>query len=286
VEDLDISVATVNVRAATTEDVDNLNGHAPIDGATIQQGSLVLVHHLEDEKINGVYRVEAAGAPWTRLPNRNQPAVNEFIEVERGTENQGIWRRKRTKAALFRFVPVRINKMRLGSNLFLRAQLIGASFARIYGFSFEGAYYDLPRPVLFLVHGEGEPATKSSRIIGDITGASAGTIGTRANLSRAPREPSRSGVGAADFQLADDLRVWSYDKADFTIRMDVESGMFEQVLFDLVAGDSGGNVSGAMVRGAMVRGAMVRGAMVRGAMVRGAMVRGAMVRGGRGDASD
>ena len=29
----------------------------------------------------------------------------------------------------------------------------GGVFARIYGFSFEGHYYKLPRPVLFLVRG-------------------------------------------------------------------------------------------------------------------------------------
>jgi hypothetical protein len=31
------------------------------------------------------------------------------------------------------------------------------NLARIYGFSFEGAYYGLPRPSLFLVHGPGTP---------------------------------------------------------------------------------------------------------------------------------
>ena len=45
----------------------------------------------------------------------------------------------------------------LGGNQFLRAQLNApnAGFARIYGFSFEGHYYDLAKPVIMLVHGPG-----------------------------------------------------------------------------------------------------------------------------------
>jgi hypothetical protein len=147
-----------------------------------------------------------------------------------------------------------------------------ATFARIYGFSYDGAYYDLPRPVLFLVHGPGEPAVQSS----NITGASE----TEAQLARAPRRPSLSGVAAAEFGIADDIRVWSYDKADYTIRMDVETGMFEQVLLDIFF-DGGGGVSGARVSGARVSGARVSGARVSGARVSGARVGGP-----RGDASD
>jgi hypothetical protein len=170
-----------------------------------------------------------------------------------------------------------------GNNKLVEMQLPNANIARIYGFSYEGTYHDLPRPTLFLVHGDGEEA----ETVADPRGGGGGGNPVAAKrTARSPDDPSRTGLAVAEFSFADGLRVWSYDKADYTIRMDVETGMFEQVLFDLVAGDGGGNVSGAMVRGAMVRGAMVRGAMVRGAMVRGAMVRGAMVRGGRGDATD
>lgn len=46
---------------------------------------------------------------------------------------------------------------RLGSNNFLQAQLAspGARLARIYAFSYEGHYYDLAAPALFVVHGPG-----------------------------------------------------------------------------------------------------------------------------------
>jgi hypothetical protein len=137
-----------------------------------------------------------------------------------------------------------------------------ARFARIYGFSFEGTYYDLPRPVLFLVHGPGVPAETAP-------GAS--------RVSRAPDTPSRTGVAAPDFSFADDLMVWSYDKADYTIRMDVESGMFEQVLLEAFFDDGGtgwGRVSGAKVSGAKVSGAKVSGAKLAGAKLGGYRFRG------------
>ena len=46
---------------------------------------------------------------------------------------------------------------RLGGNNFLQAQLAspGARLARIYAFSYEGHYYDLGTPAIFLVHGPG-----------------------------------------------------------------------------------------------------------------------------------
>lgn len=157
---------------------------------------------------------------------------------------------------------------RKGKNRQLAKQFNADShFARIYAFSYEGAYYELPWPALFLVHGEGESVTDGNLPSG--------------HAARAPTKPAQTGLSAADFQFSDDIQYWSYDKADYTIRMDVETGMFEQVLLDMMFGDDwlGNSVAGASVRGASVRGASVRGASVRGASVRGASVRGASVRG-------
>ena len=58
--------------------------------------------------------------------------------------------------------------------------------------------------------------------------------------ARAPGDPSLTGLAAADFQFADDCMVWSYDKADYTIRMDVETGMFEDVLLAAMLGGGPG----------------------------------------------
>jgi hypothetical protein len=149
---------------------------------------------------------------------------------------------------------------RAGGNRDVESQLTaaGANFARIYGFSYEGTYYDLPRPVLYLVHGPGQPVSQAR------PGAGPGNV----NVARAPVQPSQGGVAAADFEFADDVMVWSYDKADYTIRMDVETGMFEDVLLDILGG-GGPGVSGARVSGARVSGARVSGARVSGARLSG-----------------
>lgn len=127
-----------------------------------------------------------------------------------------------------------------------------ARFARVYGFSYQGSYFEMTSAALFLVHGKGVKAS-------DI---------------KVP------GPSSQDENFYRELRAWSYDRADQTIRLDVDSGTFEQVLLDTI-GDGGAGVSGARVSGARVSGARVSGARVSGARVSGARISGA-----RGDASD
>jgi hypothetical protein len=158
---------------------------------------------------------------------------------------------------------------RTGGNAELETQLhkdLSPKIARIYGFSYEGTYYDMPRPPLFLVHGEGEPVSLDTNNPKD---------GQRVkNAAGSPGDPSLSGVAAAEFQFSDGLRAWSYDKADHTIRMDVEAGEFQEVLLGMFFGDEGPAVSGARVSGARVSGARVSGARVSGARVSGARLSG------------
>jgi hypothetical protein len=108
---------------------------------------------------------------------------------------------------------------RNSANRFLDQQLerVDAQFARIYGFSFEGHYYDLPRPLIFLVHGPGVPAEDVKP-------------GNRA--SRGPAQLDRAGTGAQGYSFADNMMMWSYDKGDFSIRLDVETGPLEQILLE------------------------------------------------------
>jgi hypothetical protein len=88
-----------------------------------------------------------------------------------------------------------------------------------------------------------------------------------------------SGVAAADFQIADDIRVWPYDKADYTIRMDVETGMFEQILLDVFFGAEAPMVAGGRVAGGRVAGGRVAGGRVAGGRVAGGRVSGGRVGG-------
>ena len=106
----------------------------------------------------------------------------------------------------------------LGANHFLKDQLAAdkARLARIYGFSFEGQYYELPKPALFLVHGEGEILARGSN--------------TRSEIDT-------SGVMARDWEFSEptstnDIRMWEYDKGDFSIRLDIDSGQLWQILLE------------------------------------------------------
>jgi hypothetical protein len=147
----------------------------------------------------------------------------------------------------------------LGANRFLRAQLTAANanLARIYGFSFEGHYYDLPRPVIMLVHGAGVAVN-------------------------APPTIDDTNEAGRDWEFAVGLNYWEYDKDDFSLRLDVESGPLTQILLDATLGaDPLGSYAGASARlsGASAR---VSGASAR---LSGASARlsGASARLRRGD---
>jgi hypothetical protein len=92
-------------------------------------------------------------------------------------------------------------------------------FARIYGFSYEGQYYKMPRPLLFLVRGE-------------------------EGRARIPEEPDGGyrqfntrfvGVEARDWQFGNDIRVWAVDKHDIAVCLDVAIGTYNKVLLESLA---------------------------------------------------
>jgi len=121
-------------------------------------------------------------------------------------------------------------------------------FARIYGYSFSGAYYEMASPVLFLVHGNGNHV----------------------------KNADGPGPWLKDEDpFYETLKIWTYDQSEQTMRLDMAAGTFEQVLL-ADSGDGSAGVSGARVSGARVSGARVSGARISGARLSGA----------RGDASD
>lgn len=251
--------------AATRDKPADFKGAATIDGVDVDSGDHVLVASDKKDEFatNGLYKIGGgANKNWvlTALP------VDAVVKVVDGDENKGYWRQKHKKAGKQKFK--RTTKRGLGKNKHLNNQLDeDAGFARIYGFAYEGTYYELSEPTVFLVHGDGDPASAHNK-----------------PASRSPLDPSVSGVASADYQVANEIRVWSYDKADYSIRMDVMTGMLEQILLDVSfdadgIGISGAKVSGAKVSGAKVSGAKVSGAKVSGAKVSGAKVSGAKARG-------
>ena len=123
---------------------------------------------------------------------------------------------------------------RLGDNNFLLTQLEAGSdkkkdkgppptIARIYGLSFEGHYFDLAKPALFVVHGPGKDANDEK---------------PENRYALAPPDTDHTGVAAQGFTFSDDMKVWSYDKGDFSVRLDVETGPLEDILLEMeLSGD-------------------------------------------------
>ena len=113
---------------------------------------------------------------------------------------------------------------RLGNNNFLQAQLAdeNAVLARIYAFSYEGHYYNLAKPAIFLVHGPGRDP-EAYRPALDLPNA---------RVDRAPADADRTGVASQDYSFSEDMRVWSYDKGDYSIRLEPDAGPFEQILLE------------------------------------------------------
>lgn len=121
-----------------------------------------------------------------------------------------------------------------GANHFLRDQLADANakFARIYGFSYEGAYYNLSRPAIFLVHGDGTPAFPPVPSTPGTGTAPPAAQPPHSQMARGPSATDQSGTAKKDWEFASDIYMWDYDKGDFSLRLDVTAGTFEDILLE------------------------------------------------------
>ena len=267
-EDLEISDPDrpfrVRLASARDEEIAPLAGSQTVDGVQTNVNDFVLIWQQKtDPSENGVYRVQVG--QWLPMPL----VVGDFVTSGADGNSSKLDYRKwryRTRNR-FRLLGLRrgSGNRRRGKNRQLEDQLTpDARFARIYGFSYEGSYYDLPKPVVFLVHGDGDLVTQEPPVPPIV------------HAARAPGDSSRTGLAAAIFDFADGLRVWSYDQADYTIRMDVATGMFEQVLLDamLDGGPGGFDAAGMNARGMNARGMNARGMNARGMNARGMNARG------------
>lgn len=77
--------------------------------------------------------------------------------------------------------------------------------ARIYAFAYEGHYYDLASPAIFVVHGPGV---------------------------KPPNRVDQLGVASSSRKLADDVMVWEHDKSDLSVRLNIETGSLQDILLD------------------------------------------------------
>ncbi len=240
-----------------------------IDGVAVKNGLRVLLKDQTSTAENGLYKV--VRKRLVPLGNKKAPD-GTLVLVSGGSAGGGkVFELGNPVSEVSlnsnpRHGPFAENRTGLTGEL--EQQLLAEQepcFARIYGFSFEGIFYDLPRPVLFLVHGDGVPVSEVPQ---------AGLAAFRP--ARAPGEPSLTGLAVADFQFSDDVLAWSYDKADYSIRMDVETGMFEDILLDAMLG---GGSDGMDARGMNARGMNARGMNARGMNARGMNARGMNARG-------
>ncbi|WP_435661736.1 hypothetical protein [Leisingera caerulea] len=264
VEDIKIVPKFAGAIVGTVNNVQNLSGTS-VNGETLAPGDKVLVMAQTNKGQNGLYKVGSGeNNPWE---DQQQFPKGTIVEIAHGPR-QGLWKQVGDYSAgqqEFTRAGKRQQRSRGRNNLLADQLSDDAKLARIYGFSYEGTYFELPEPVIFLVHGDGESATADNA--------------PQDQAARAPLDPSVTGVASAEYQIANDIRVWDYDKADYSIRMDVMTGMLEQVLLDVYFGGGGPDISGAKVSGAKVSGAKVSGAKVSGAKVSGAKVSGAKARG-------
>lgn len=139
----------------------------------------------------------------------------------------------------------------------------GARFARIYAVSFGGSFRELDPPVILLVHGRGELA--QSRV----------NMGALAKndprVSVAPEAVGKTGTVGQTHQFSEDIHVWTYDKADFSMRMDISTGMLEDIL---IYAEFSGEMDYTSVGGGKVGGGKVGGGKVGGGKVGGGKVGG------------
>jgi hypothetical protein len=95
-------------------------------------------------------------------------------------------------------------------------------FARIYGFSYEGQYFEMVRPAIFLLSGNG---------------------------TEVPDSLEGTGLAAKPPGFRSDLFYWRLDQSDFSVRLDVEVGQLERILLDAEIGpDQRVTMSGQNVR--------------------------------------
>lgn len=257
----------VRVASAMTENIANLTGTNNVNGVEPKAGDFLLIWQQSDGTKNGIYQSKAGA--WIKLH------VNNGDLVVSGPDGDSLdyrtWKYKESDNSFNDITNQRRTGAgrRRGTNRQLEAQLgPDAKMARIYGFSYEGNYYGLTVPTIFLVHGKGEMVTQKGN--------------KDPNPARAPRKVEITGLAAAGFDFADSLRTWSYDQADYTIRMNVETGMFEQVLLDAMF-DGGMDAAGMNARGMNARGMNARGMNARGMNARGMNARGMNARGGNSD---
>ncbi|KAA3624802.1 MAG: hypothetical protein DWQ08_09990 [Proteobacteria bacterium] len=164
------------------------------------------------------------------LLKTNYKSDTKEKDEARGNDNQAmppprLERSLRRKAASTRKVPGKDNDT-------LREATEEPTLARIYSFAYEGHYYKLPRPLVYLVWGDGEDPEKHK-----------GKAGPSVFSTR------DTGLASKGFRFGSDIRAWKMDRLDLSVAIDIEVGKVENILLEPVfmmleqdgAGSGGGS---------------------------------------------
>ena len=87
-------------------------------------------------------------------------------------------------------------------------------------------------PPVYLVHGDGVDAPARP------------PVDPGARIARGPSSADESGVPSKGWEFSSDLKMWEYDKGDYSMRLDVESGPLEQILLDAAVDNEAAHYSG------------------------------------------
>lgn len=91
------------------------------------------------------------------------------------------------------------------------------TLARIYNFAYEGELYQLPKPTIFLVYGEG--TSPEGAIFKNSNAGNSTTV-------------DETGTASRHWFFEDDIKMWVYEKSAMTIRFDLATGSFEDILLE------------------------------------------------------
>jgi len=92
------------------------------------------------------------------------------------------------------------------------------SLARIYSFSFQGQYFELASPALFIVRDQGKDVLPNGPLKGRV---------------------EDTGLASLPPHFATDLKYWTHERGDLTVRLDITAGAFSRVLLEYELADDG-----------------------------------------------
>ena len=249
----------------TKRDLPEAAADVRVKGIKIKDNQGVLVKHSKEDTKTGLKKLNNAAGTYSWIPGLSD-GDEGMVRVEHPKKRHDEYWNMDQKSATESKV-TRNKSVGRGNNTFVGDQLDeDACFARIYGFSYEGDYFDLPSPTLFLVHGDGELASQKGK---------EQSKDNPSNRSRAPRDPFNWRYGGSRFSICRTISGCGImtrltTPSEWTWRPVCSSRFCSTPR--LVTADFG--VSGAKVSGAKVSGAKVSGAKVSGAKVSGAKARG------------